>query len=177
MAIRYRKRDAIMLAGSKSAALNLFVATLSFTVGSACLAAAYADEIRLLSANVFTGVLDEPIAGYERSAGQTVAIVYATAGAIRNRLRDGEAADVTILPRPMLGELQRAGKIAPDIIDLARSAVGVAVRAGSARPDISSVEALKNSLLAANSISYADPARGGATGILVTRMFERIGLP
>ena len=165
-----------MLAGSRSAVPNLFAATLSFAVGSVFLTAAYADEIRLLSANVFTGVLDEPIAGYARSAGQTVAIVYATAGQIRNRLRDGEIADVTILPRPMIDDLQRAGKIAPDITDLARSAVGVAVRTGSARPDISSVEALKNSLLAANSISYADPARGGATGVLVTRVLERLGM-
>src|SRR6202035_2245385 len=107
------------MAGSKSAVINLFAATLFFTVGSVFFAVAYADEIRLLSANVFTGVLDEPIAGYARSSGQTVAIVYATAGAIRNRLRDGEFADVTILPRPMIDELQRAGKIAPGGIDFA----------------------------------------------------------
>jgi molybdate transport system substrate-binding protein len=137
---------------------------------------AYADEIRLLSANVFTGVLDEPIAGYGRGTGQSVVIVYGTAGAIRNRIRDGEFADVTILPRPMMDDLQRTGKIGPGITDLARSAVGVAMRPGSAKPDISSVEALKRSLSAAHSISYADPARGGATGVLITRVLERLGM-
>lgn len=165
-----------MLALSRSAALTLLSAALLFPFGCTVFPQAHADEIRLLSANVFTDVLDEPIAGYGRATGQSVAIVYATAGAIRDRIRGGEPADVTIVPRPMLGDLQRSGKIAPDVTDLARSAVGVAVRTGSARPDISSVEALKRALSAAHSVSYADPARGGATGVLITHVLERLGM-
>jgi molybdate transport system substrate-binding protein len=165
-----------MSAGSKSAVLTPIAAALVFTVSFMFFPVAHAAEIRLLSSNVFTGVLDEPVSRYGRSAGQSVAIIYDTAGAIRNRIRDGELADATILPRPMMDDLLRAGKIAPGITDLARSAVGLAVRTGSAKPDIGSVEAVKRSLLAVDSISYADPAQGGATGVLVTRMFERLGI-
>jgi molybdate transport system substrate-binding protein len=76
----------------------------------------------------------------------------------------------------MLAELLVQGRLAGRIVDLARSTVGVAVRTGAAKPDISTVDAFKRSLSAAKSISYPDPARSGATGILVAQIFERLGL-
>jgi molybdate transport system substrate-binding protein len=54
--------------------------------------------------------------------------------------------------------------------------VGVSVRAGTPQPDISSVEAFKRSLLAAESIVYADPAIGAASGIHFARVLERLGI-
>jgi molybdate transport system substrate-binding protein len=140
-------------------------------------AVANAAEIKVLSADVFTGVLDELAGGFERTTGHKVTIVYGSAGAIRSRVEAGEIGDVTILPRPMMDEVLRQGKITPgSIVDVARSAVGVAVRTGAPKPDISSVDALARSLLAAKSISYPNPARGGATGVLFTRVLERLGM-
>ena len=49
-------------------------------------------------------------------------------------------------------------------LTLARSGVGVAVPKGAVKPDISSVEAFKQSLIGARSITYSDPAAGAATG-------------
>lgn len=136
-----------------------------------------AAEITVLSSNVFTGVLDELTVEFERSSGHKVTILYGTAGAIRTRVQAGEFGDLTILPRPMLDELLRQGRfVSGAIVDMAHSAVGVAIRKGSPNPDISSVEAFRRSLLAAQTISYADPARGGATGVLVVRILERLGL-
>jgi len=136
-----------------------------------------AAEIKVLSADVFTGVLRELANDFERSAGHRVSIVYGTAGAIRDRVQAGEVADVAILPRPMLVQVQQLDRIAPgSIVDLAQSAVAVAVRTGAPKPDIESVDAFTRSLLAARSISYPDPTRGGATGMLVTQMLERLGL-
>jgi molybdate transport system substrate-binding protein len=138
---------------------------------------ANAAEIKMLSANVFTGVLDELAGGFERTAGHKVVIVYGTAGAIRNRIQASEFADVAILPRPMMDELLLQARITPgSIVNLAHSAVGVAVRTGAPKPDISSVDAFKCSLLASKSISYPDPTRGGATGVLFTRVLERLGM-
>jgi molybdate transport system substrate-binding protein len=57
------------------------------------------------------------------------------------------------------------GKIRQDImVTSARSGVGVAVPKGAVKPDISSVEAFKQSLIGARSITYSDPAAGAATG-------------
>jgi len=56
---------------------------------------------------------------------------------------------------------------------LARSAIGVAVRAGSPKPDISSVDALKRTLLQAKSIAYSASVSGR---YLSTELFQRLGI-
>lgn len=129
-----------------------------------------------MSANVFAGVLDELAGNFEHTSGYKVSIVYGTAGEIRTRIQNGEPGDVALLPRRAIDELLTQRKIAGNIVDMARSAVGVAVRKGAAKPDISSVESLKRSLAAARSITYAHPARGGTTNVVITRAIERLGL-
>ena len=138
---------------------------------------AAASEVRLLSANVFTGVLDGFVAEFERSSGHKVVIVYGTAGNIRGRVQSGEPGDLAIVTRPMMDQLEKSGKIAAGTTrDIARSTVAIVVRAGSTKPDISSIEAFRGALLAASSVSYPDPARGGATGVLFTGILKRLSL-
>jgi ABC-type molybdate transport system substrate-binding protein len=50
------------------------------------------------------------------------------------------------------------------------------VRKGAAKPDISSADAFKRSMLAARSIAYPDPTGGGASGIYVASLLERLGI-
>jgi len=45
-------------------------------------------------------------------------------------------------------------------VDLARSAIGMAVRRGSPKPNISSVDALRRTLLEAKSIAYSASVSG-----------------
>lgn len=81
--------------------------------------------------------------------------------------------------KPALEDLAREtqGRIAPGTATVvARSLVAVAVPAGAPKPDISTVEALKRALLAAKSIVYPDPTKGGATGIHAARVIERLGI-
>jgi molybdate transport system substrate-binding protein len=58
-------------------------------------------------------------------------------------------------------------------VELARSLIGMVVRAGDAKPDIGSVEALRNTLLAAKSIAYSD---SGSGTYLSTVLFARLGI-
>lgn len=135
------------------------------------------DRITVRSANVFTGVLDGLVEEFEGTTGLRVTLVYGTAGEIQRQVAAGEPCDVTILPRPMMDEAVRLGRVEQDtVVDLARSAVGVAVLAGAPKPDISSIDAFRHALSAAQSISYPDPARGGATGILVVRILQQLGI-
>jgi molybdate transport system substrate-binding protein len=150
-------------------------------IAFACFAAfgnfANAAEIKVLSANVFTGVLDDHFRDYERSSGNKVVFEYATAGKVRDRVQSGESADVAIVTRPMIDQLEASGKIGSGTtVDLARSAVALVVRKGSSKPDINSTDAFKRALQTAHSISYPDPGRGGATGVLFTRDLDRLGL-
>jgi molybdate transport system substrate-binding protein len=139
--------------------------------------AAQAAEVKVLSAGVMRPVLNSLAGEFERTTRHKLVISYAPAGAVRSRIQDGETADVTILPRPAIDELVKQGKIAAgSTVNLFYSAVGVAVRAGALKPDISSVEALKRTLLAAKSIAYSDPAAGGSSGIHFARVLERLGI-
>lgn len=156
-------------------------AILGRLVASVLLAAfaqdALASEIRLLSANVFTGVLDEFVKDFERSSGHKVTIAYGTAGNIKGRVQSGEPGDVAIITRPMMEELERSGKIrAGTTRDIARSAVALIVRSGAGKPDIATIDAFRRVLLAAGSVSYPDPSRGGATGVLSRDILKRLGL-
>ena len=54
--------------------------------------------------------------------------------------------------------------------------VAIAIRTGAPKPDIGTVEALKHTLIAAKSISYADPAKGGASGVYFAKVVDQLGL-
>lgn len=159
------------VAGAAAVGLGLF--PLAVTGGSAAQAA----EIKVLSAVVMKSALDDLARDFERATGHKVAIAYAPAGAVRGRIQGGESFELTILPRPVLEQLIQQGKVAAGSASvLARSAVSVCVRAGAPKPDISTVEAVKRSLLATPSVAYSDPAKGGASGIHFARVLERLGI-
>jgi molybdate transport system substrate-binding protein len=138
---------------------------------------ANAAEIKLLSAVAMRAAIDDLVPGFERESGHKVAITYATAGVARERIQGGEAVDLAILPRPAMDPLVKQGKIdSGTVAAFARSTVSVAVRAGAPKPDIGTVEAFKRAMLAAKSVSYADPAKGGGSGIHFAAVVERLGI-
>jgi molybdate transport system substrate-binding protein len=138
---------------------------------------AAASELRLLSANVFTGVLDPMLGEFERSSGHTVSVVYETAGKVKGRIEAGNQGDVVIVTRPLMEELEKKGEVVSSTVrDMARSQVALVVRRGALRPDLGTVAAFRQALVDAKSISYPDPSRGGATGVLVTAIFKRLDL-
>lgn len=76
-----------------------------------------------------------------------------------------------------MDELQKQDKIAARaLVNVAGTPVSVAARAGAPKPDISTVDAFKQTLLNARSIVYADPARGGASGVYFARVLDRLGI-
>src|SRR6201999_354721 len=58
-------------------------------------------------------------------------------------------------------------------VDLLQSKIGMVVRSGAPKPDISSVDALKRTLLAAKSIAYSDSASGV---YISTELFQKLGI-
>ena len=135
----------------------------------------FSAEIKVLSANVFTGVLDGHFRDFERSSGHKVVFDYATAGNIKNRVQSGEFGDVAITTRLLMDELERDGKIVRGTTtNIARSTMALIVQSGAPKPDISSTDAFKRALLAANSITYPNPARGGPTGVVLPLILERL---
>ena len=136
-----------------------------------------AAEIKVLSAVAMKPALDDLAPKFERATGHRLTISYEVAGELRKRIESGEFGDVTILPRPWFEPLLTQGKIAAHSQTIiARSTVGVSVRVGTPKPDISSVAAVRQSLLAAGSVVYADPARGASSGVHFVAVLEKLGI-
>ena len=127
---------------------------------------AHAADLKVLSSVALTSILDELIPAFEKASGNKLNIGYGLAAELKKRILDGEMADVIILTRPMMGEVQKQNKfLANSVVNVAGTPVSVAARSGAPKPDISSVDAFKHTLLNARSIVYADPAKGGVSGV------------
>jgi molybdate transport system substrate-binding protein len=138
---------------------------------------AEAAELKVLSAFGMQSVLEDLGPTFERATGHTLAMSFATGGATVKRVQGGDAADVVITLRPGIDTLVKDGKAsAGSVTEVARAGIAVAVRKGAPKPDVSSPDALKRTLLAAKSISYVDPASGGASGIHFAKVLERLGI-
>src|SRR5439155_8161208 len=121
---------------------------------------AMAAEIRVLSAGAVEPGLRAAAAAFKKQSGHDVNIAFNTTPEIRKRIGGGEAFDVVIAPPAALDEFAGAGKVATDRVNLGRVGLGVAVRPGAAVPDISSGEALKRSVLQADSIVFNRASSG-----------------
>jgi molybdate transport system substrate-binding protein len=161
-----------MKARSLAAAANIGFMFLLMLVANA-----QAAELKVLSAIGMQSVLEDLRPKFERATGHKLSISFATAGAAVKRAQDGEAADVVIATRQGVDGLVKNGKAAADnVTALASAGISVAIRKGAPKPDISSPDALKRTLLAAKSISYVDPASGGASGIHFAKVLDRLGI-
>jgi len=144
-------------------------------------ATTHADEVRVLSSGSFTEASHEFVPAFERAGSGSNKVVIAFGGSmghsptsIPGRVERGEPVDVVIVATSTFDDLVKEGKIVPNTkVELASSKIGMVVRAGAPKPDISSVEALKATLLKAKSIAISD----GASGVyLSTEMFKRLGV-
>ena len=154
---------------------KIVVAALVIVVGLA--GRGGAAEVKVLSAAVLKPALNELAPEFERASGHTLAITYESAGIVRKHIEAGDAADVAIIQKPVVETLAKQGTIIPaTVATLARSGVAIGVPAGRAKPDVSSVEALKRSLLAETSIAYPDPSLGHASGIHFRGVLDRLGI-
>ena len=134
--------------------------------------ATMAAEIRVLSAGAVEPGIRAAAGAYEKRSGNAVKIAFSTAPEIRKRVAAGEAFDVVIAPPAALDEFAGAGRVAAERVALGRVGLGVAVRPGAEVPDISSTEALKRSVLQADSIVY----NRASTGIYLENLFKKLGL-
>lgn len=150
------------------------------TVGATILlaqGAAEAAELKVLSAIALQPVLGDLGPKFERATGHTLVITFAPLGGIVKLVQAGDSGDVVVIPQSGIEHLAKDGKVVSGTETvLASAGSGVAVRKGAPRPDISTPEALKRTLLAAKSISYSDPAGGGASGIHFAKVLDRLGI-
>jgi molybdate transport system substrate-binding protein len=98
---------------------------------------------------------------------------FETSQGLADRLSSGEAPDVLIAQAAMIEGLVNNGRaIADSRQPLGRIPIGVAAAAGAARPDVTTVDALKTAILAADAIVISR----GASGTLLENTFRDLGI-
>jgi molybdate transport system substrate-binding protein len=140
---------------------------------------AHAADVTVMISGGFMSSMQALAPGFEQQTGDHVVIVPGpsmgtTANAIPNRLARGEPDDVLIMVGYALDNLVKSGEAQRDSEkEVALSSIGMAVKAGSPKPDISTVDALRQTLLAAKSIAYSDSASGV---YIQNEMFKKLGI-
>jgi len=136
-------------------------------------------QVKVIISGGFTVAYRELLPEFERSSGITVTTtsggsVGSGPNTIGAQIRRGVPADVIILAREGLTDLVKEQRTVPGTdVDLARSIIGVIVHAGAPKPDISTVEALKQTLLKAKSVAMSSSTSGV---YLTTVLFPKLGI-
>jgi molybdate transport system substrate-binding protein len=134
---------------------------------------AHSAEIKVLSTQATEQAYKELVPQFEKAAGHKVTTVFTGTLDADKRLAAGESYDMLIMSSGSIDGHIKDGKVAAGSrADLAKSGVAVGVKAGSRKPDISSVEALKKTILAAKSIGYST----GPSGLYIISLFEKLGV-
>ncbi len=138
---------------------------------------ATAADLKVISAGAVRGLIAQIIDDYSRQSGQKFDFTIGTTGQLRDIIASGQHADLIIVSAPLMGELEKTGKLTPGSrAELGRVGIGVTVREGAAVPDVSTPEALKKALIEARSVAYTNPAEGGTSGIYFAGVAERFGI-
>ena len=132
-----------------------------------------AAQISTLATLAVEGPLRALAKEFKQQTGNDVNVQVDTSPNITRRLAAGEVPDVLIAAAGTVDQAIKAGKaVADSRAPLGKIGVGVAMSRGGRRPDISSVDALKASLLQADAVLYSQ----GASGAYVERMLRDIGI-
>jgi molybdate transport system substrate-binding protein len=151
----------------------LLVLFLSFVTAGNALGA----NIKLLTTGAPKPALQDLIPIFEKQSGHKVTMVNDTAGAVLQRIKDGEKFDVVINTQKALDTLSDLGVVTMEsVVPLARVGIGVAVPLSAPQPNLFSVDAFRQTLLSAHAIAYMDPTTGATSGIYLKGLFQSLGI-
>ena len=128
--------------------------------------------LRVLVSNGMKGAMEELQPQCERAIGHPLTLQFSSTAALKKRIQDGEAFDLTIITDEAVGDLVKQGKLASGT-PVTSSELGIGIRSGATKPDIRTPDALKRTLGDAKSITY--PQDGASRGA-IEKMFERLGI-
>lgn len=134
---------------------------------------AHAAEVRILAAGAMQSGLIAAAPVFRSESGHDIKVEYAIGTELRRRVGGGEVVDLLFAPVPVVKELTPAGRLATEGQVMAgRVGAGVVARKGAPLPDVSSAEALKRSLLAADKVVY----NRASSGIYIESMLKKLGV-
>lgn len=133
-----------------------------------------AAELQVLAGGAMTAPLKELATQFEGASGHKLVFRFGTTPELIKLATTGGAFDLGIVPREVYKDAGAQARFAAGSpTDIARVGLGVAVRSGAHKPDISTPDALKQTLLKAQSIATIPASAAGAQ---VLRAFETLGI-
>jgi len=133
-----------------------------------------AAELQILAGGAMVGPLRELAAQFESASGHKLVFRFGTTPELIKLATTGGPFDLGVVPREVFKDAAAQAQFASGpTTDIARVGLGVAVRSGAPKPDISTPEALKQTLLKAQSIASLPESAAGAQ---ILRVFERLGI-
>ena len=134
---------------------------------------AQADELVVIASNGVKPALEELAPHYEHMTGNKLTFKWGVAAVLKRDIEAGTPFDLAILTTAGIADLASQGKIAGEQTPIARSGVGLMVKKGAPKPDVSSPEALKRTVLAAKSLTWA---KEGASGVTFLNALTKLGI-
>ena len=134
---------------------------------------ARADQLSVLSGGAAKSFI-EPLAATFK--GHAVRLEFQPMGRLTKSLADGYPADLVVITSEVAEQLRGGPTLDfSRAKPIARVGIGVAVHESAPIPDIRSVEAFRQTLLAARSVVYIDP-KIGTSGKHVAEILQRLGI-
>lgn len=141
---------------------------------SLVLSPAEAAELKVIAGGSMTAVLNELGPQFERMSGHKVTVQFGSTPQLIKQVASDAPFDLGVVPVEVFKDAAARERFAPGpTIDIARVGYGVAVHAGAPKPDVSSPEALKQTLLKAQSIAMLPESAAGA---YVMSVFAKLGI-
>ena len=132
----------------------------------------HAAEITVLSGGAVEPGLHAAAHAFEKQTGHTVKITFNTTPQIRKRVGAGETFDVVIVPPAAVKDFTAAGKVEAGGVDIGKVGMGVVIRPGAPVPDIANAEAIKRTVLEAESIVF----NRASSGLYFEGLLKKMGV-
>jgi molybdate transport system substrate-binding protein len=132
-----------------------------------------AAEINCICAEAIRPPLTELGPQFERATGHKLIATYDLGPVVARKIEQGEPFDLAVLNSPQTANPIKQGKLAGAPVNLVRAGMGVAIRAGAPKPDIGSVEAFKQAMLKAKSVTFPEE---GTSGAYFRSILKRLGI-
>ncbi len=141
-------------------------------MATSVVSAAFAAEIAVLSAGAIEPGIKAAAAAFEKQTSHSVKITFNTAPELRKRMEGNPVFDVVIAPPAVIADFAAASQLGTARANVGRVGMGVAVRDGATVPDISSADAVKKSVLAAESLVF----NRASTGLYLEGLLKKMDI-
>lgn len=146
--------------------------TAAAILGVLMLSPVKAAELKVIAGGSMTASLKELGPRFEKATGHRLDMTFAATPELIKMATSGPF-DLGVVPIDVMKNDAAKARFAGTPANIARVGYGVAVKAGTPKPDVSTPDALKQTLLKAQSITFL-PA--SAAGAYVLKVFDRLGI-